>query len=204
MKIIVADHHPLTRIGIKTILSESKGIMDIIEASGIKEALHLIEREMPCAAIVDLQLADGNGLQIIAQGKKMSPHTKFIILSSCISKDDFLKAEELGVDGYILKESTAEDIIFIVDSIVRGKKYYDPGVVKYCWQENKFDSRIDRLSKREIEVLSEIGKGLSNEEIAEQLYISVNTVKKHVSSILAKLSMEHRTQAALFVKSANI
>lgn len=205
MKVIAVDDHPLARKGLKAILSESKSIAKVIEASSIKDALEMLHTEKPIVAIIDLKLGDENGLELIEQAKKKGFKTKFIILTSFISKDEFIIAEDLGVDGYVLKEATIEDIVFIVDSVVRGKKYYDPGIVMYCKEANSVtDNRIEQLSKREMEVLSELGKGFSNEEIANHLFISVNTVKKHVSSILSKLSLGHRTQAALFVQNTRL
>ena len=125
---------------------------------------------------------------------------KFIILTSYISQGDFLKAEKIEVDGYLLKEATAEDLLFVVDLVSRGKKYYDPEIIKYHKKNSENQNLINQLTNREKEVLYEMGKGLSNLEIAENLYISHNTVKKHISRILSKLNLKHRSQIALFVK----
>jgi len=201
MTVVVVDDHPLAVKGIVAILSGSNQIKKIIEATNINEALNIIGDEKRDVVIVDLKLKNEDGLEIVTKGKNISPDTKFIILTSYISRGDFLKAEKIGVDGYLLKEATAEDLLFVIDLVSRGKKYYDPEIIKYYKKDSENENLKNLLTNREIEVLYEMGKGLSNLEIAESLYISHNTVKKHISSILSKLSLKHRSQIVLFVKS---
>lgn len=200
MNVVIVDDHPLARMGIISILSEDKNIQRIAEASSNKDAAEIVGKEKPEIAVIDLKLGREDGLDTVVYGKKMSPQTKYVILTSFISREEFDRAEELGVDGYVLKEAVAEDILYAIESIGRGKKYYDPGVVSYL-KKSRIDNDLTRtLTDREKDVLRELGKGLSNEEIAKQLFISSNTVKKHISSILSKLNFEHRTQAAIFSK----
>jgi two-component system nitrate/nitrite response regulator NarL len=191
MRIVIVDSHPVVRQGLIAILTKEKNIEEIKEASDIQEAMGIIAKEELEIAIIDLRLNSENGLAIIARAKDMELKTKFIVLTEVISEEDFKKAEHLGVDGYILKEAFVEDILYAVRVISRGKKYYYPDILKYN------NSIINQLTNREKDVLSEIKKGLSNEEIAKNLYISEHTVKKHVSNILAKLNLNNRTQILL-------
>jgi DNA-binding NarL/FixJ family response regulator len=200
MTVVIVDDHPLAIKGITAILSRSSNIKKTIEASNIEEALNIIGNEKTDVAIIDLKLKNEDGLEIVTGGKKINPNMKFIILTSYISQGDFLKAEKIEVDGYLLKEATAEDLLFVVDLVSRGKKYYDPEIIKYYKKNSENQNLINQLTNREKEVLYEMGKGLSNLEIAENLYISHNTVKKHISRILSKLNLKHRSQIALFVK----
>lgn len=197
MKLVIIDDHPLARKGLVTMLAGDSNINKVLEASNISEALRIIEIEKPDIALVDLKLGSEDGLEVVVRGKKINSETKFVILTSYISREEFLRAEKIGLNGYLLKDAFTEDIIYAINLVCRGKKYYDPGIIKYKDYEIK-DNVISQLTDREKEVLKEIGSGLSNEEIGKKLYISENTVKKHVSSILFKLNLNHRTQAAVF------
>lgn len=198
MKVLVVDDHPLVRKGILSILSSEEGITDIIEASNVKEALDKLSSHNPDIVIVDLRLGKEDGLAVVIKGKNSGCTAKFIILTSSSSKEDFLRAQEAGIDGYILKEAFSEDIIYAFHVVARGKKFFDPDMLQY--QIEKTDDNLYELTPREKDVLIELGKGLSNSQIAKRLYISEHTVKKHISSILSKLGLNHRTEAALFAK----
>lgn len=202
MKILIVDDHPLVRKGISSTLSIEKDIDVILEASNIEEALAIIVAEEPTLAIVDLNLASRDGLEIILNCKSKRVKTKFVILTSSVRKEDFARAMEAGVDGYILKDAFAEDILYAIHVVLRGKQFIDPEVISYQTKSSMGINGFDDLTPRESDVLMELGRGLSNNEIAKELFISENTVKKHVSNILSKLELSHRTQIALLVNSA--
>lgn len=201
MKLIIIDDHPLVRKGLLSMLSDERNINEVIEAQNISEALKAIERKKPDIAVVDLKLGGEDGLEAVVKGKRISPNTKFIILSAYVSKEEFMKAEKIGLDGYILKDAFTEDIIYAINLVARGKKYYDSGIIKYK-DYGVNDNLLNQLTDREKDVLRELANGYSNEEIAKRLFISENTVKKHVSSILFKLNLNHRTQAAVLVNNS--
>lgn len=201
MKILIVDDHPLVRKGISSTLSFEENIEKILEASNIEEAMNQIRLEKPELAIVDLNLSHEDGLEIVSSSRKVGSKTKFLILTSSIKKDDFARAMEVDVDGYILKEAFAEDILYAINVVLRDRKFIDPEVIRYQTIKNNEYNNIDKLTPRESDVLEELGNGLSNIEIAQELFISENTVKKHVSNILSKLELGDRTQAALLVKS---
>lgn len=202
MNVLVIDDHPLVRKGIKSTLSMEDNISEVWEAGCMSEALLILMSRNPDIALVDINLGLEDGLETIktARGKNVS--TKFIVLTSSSRKEDFIRAQELDVDGYILKEAFTEDIIYAMHVVERGRKFYDPEIMHHCVAQSR-DRSLDELSPRERDVLAELGNGLSNIQIAEKLYISEHTVKKHVSSILSKLNFSHRTEAALFA-SKNI
>lgn len=201
MKILIVDDHPLVRKGIASTLSFEEDIEEIFEASNVDEAMKLIRNEKPTLAIVDLYLGNKDGLQIVSNSKKESLKTKFVILTSSLKKEDYIRAKEIGVDGYILKEAFAEDILYAIHVVLRGKQFIDPEVIRYETSSTSENTYLAELTPREKDVLIELGKGLSNYEIAKNLFISEHTVKKHVSNILLKLELTHRTQAALIVNN---
>lgn len=198
MKILLIDDHPMVRKGLVSVLSLEDDIGEIKETADAAQTLNLLNTYNPDIMIVDLKLGKDDGLELIRKAKEMKCKSKYIILTSSLKKDDFLRAQEEGVDGYLLKEAYAEDILYALRVVARGKKFFDPEILQYAKAEqNEFKD----LTPREREVLSALSKGLSNIQIAEQLYISENTVKKHISSIFSKLGISHRLEAAIYVNN---
>lgn len=195
MKLLIIDDHPLVRKALISLLSNDD-MEQIEEASSVDEAMNIIIKSTPEMALIDIRLGDENGLEIVLRTKEKRLSTKFILLSTFISQQEFLVAEKLGVDGYVLKDAYPEDILYAVSSVCRGKKYYDPSIIT-----QKDNDLISTLTSREKEVLKELGKGLSNDEISQNLYISEHTVKKHVSSILSKFNFNHRSQIVCYVNN---
>lgn len=198
MKILIVDDHPLVRKGLTLTLSFEENVETIYEASNVEEATKIIINDSPEIVIVDLKLGKEDGLEIVDKIKKRKLKTKFIVLTSSGKKDDFLRAQEVDVDGYILKDAYAEDIIYAFHVVERGKKFFATEILQKG--ENQYEeSGLDQLTEREKDVLLELGKGFSNLQIAEDLYISEHTVKKHISNIFSKLGLNHRTEAAIFI-----
>lgn len=200
MRVLVVDDHPLVRKGIVSTLSFGGKVEKIEEAGNIEEAMTVISNATPEITIIDLNLGKEDGLEIVSRARKKNISTKFIVITSSSKRGDFLRAQEAGVDGYILKEAFAEDIIYGFNVVARGRKFFDPEVIQFQIGKSKSNAFED-LSPREMDVLGELGKGLSNIEIAQKLFISEHTVKKHVSNILSKLNLSHRTEAALYINN---
>lgn len=197
MNILIVDDHPLVRKGLISILSTNEKINNIQEATNIAETMQRLIKYKPDIAIVDLNLGNEDGVDIIIEAKKCKISTKFIILTSSLKRDDYERSVRMEVDGYLLKDAFAEDILYAVNLVFRGKKYIDPEFLKM--KSKYIQDGLNELTQREKDVLVELSKGLSNIQIGERLYISESTVKKHVSSILSKLQLKHRTEAALFM-----
>ncbi|MBF8982467.1 response regulator transcription factor [Lutibacter sp. B2] len=200
MKILIVDDHPLVRRGLSSTLSFEENIEKIEEASNVEEAMKVLEKGELDLAIIDLQLGKEDGLEIVKRAKGKNLKTKCIILTSSIRKADFLRAQKGNVDGYILKEAFAEDILYALHVVMRGKKFFAPEILEYINKKEE-DNQLDQLTPREKDVFKELSNGLSNIQIAKKLFISEHTVRKHVSNILSKLELSHRTQAALLATS---
>lgn len=201
MVLIVVDDHPTVRKGIISIVSSSDNGYRILEATTQFEAEEIIKSMIPDIALIDLKLGrNQSGIELIRNMKKLNLKTKFIILTGGLTANDFEEAEKLGVDGYIMKDAVAEDINYAINLITRGKKYYSPTVLNYYKRTTK-NNQLDVLTNRESEVVERVAKGYTNEMIAKELYISENTVKKHISSILTKLGLGNRSQVAYFLSN---
>ena len=155
----------------------------------------MIKEKKPDIALIDIKLGDECGLDIVREVKDKI-ETKFVILTSSAAQSDFLQAEILDVDGYILKEALPEELLNGLRLICKGRRYYDPGLVRLFMKRD--NDPLDLLTQREKEVLMALAEGLSNKEISQKLYVTEHTVKKHVSQILAKLNLADRTQAIIF------
>ncbi len=202
LKIVVVDDHPLVRQGLISALRCESSIEVIGEAENVRQSIEVLRRMQPDIVIIDLRLGNSSGLEIIEEARKKQLSCKFIIFTSSGSEKDFLCAEQLGVSGYILKEALPEEIIYAIRIIGQGRKYYDPRIVEIKMKGETVLN--EELTPREREVLAALGKGLSNRDIASRIYVSENTVKKHVSQILAKLNLGDRTQAALYAYSRGL
>ncbi|MFF2911896.1 MULTISPECIES: response regulator transcription factor [Bacillales] len=203
MKIVIVDDHPLVRRGLAAVISMQPNVQFAGEATNGQEALLVIEETQPDLVLIDLKLADESGLDVIKAARTRGISSKFILLTSSASREDFLKAEEVLVDGYVLKEALPEELLFAIQLVHKGRKYYDPGLMEDKMRMTG-SSPTDELTPKEKEVLIELGQGACNREIASRLFISEFTVKKHVSQILAKLQVADRTQAALYANAVGL
>lgn len=205
MRLVIIDDHTLIRKGVSMVLSMEKDFEIVGEASDLKGGLKLINEVKPDLALIDLRLGNDNGLDLIGKVDKSKLNCKLVILTTSSEEEDFKSAEAKGVDGYILKDALPEEIIYAIRLIIRGRRYYDPAVIENVMKaQDEIAVTIEELTSREKDVLIALGKGLSNMEIARQLFITEHTVKKHVSQIFSKLDLVDRTQAALYAVSKGL
>ncbi|KUG02965.1 dna-binding response regulator [hydrocarbon metagenome] len=199
MKLLLIDDHPLVLQGISSIMQFQDDMEVVGTACSAQEGLTLLSESQPDIVIVDLRLAGETGLDFIRQARSIPSVCRFIILSSSSERVDVKQALNEKVDGYILKEAMPDEIVNAVRLVARGRNYIDPALMQNLICQEK--DPIDELTPRELEVLDAIASGMSNREIANSLFVTEYTVKKHVSQILDKLKMADRTQAALYAFS---
>lgn len=208
MKILLVNDQVIIRKGVISVLSLRDEIEVSGEANNKQGALHLIEREKPDLTIVDLHLGKECGLELITEARQKGCTCKFAILSYSKDRISFERATEMDVDGYISLNSHPEELIFALQMIQKGRKYYDPDIIDMLVQTHKKPqldtSRVELLTSKEKEVLQQLGMGFSNKQIAENLFITENTVKKHVSQVLSKLDFGDRTQVALYANQTGL
>lgn len=201
MKIVIVDDHPLVRKGLTAVLTLEQDIEILGESEMVEEAIDLIEEKKPDLAIVDIKLGNRSGFEVVEKLKDSD--CRCMILTSSTMEMDVRRAEASGADGYVLKEALPEELLLAIKLIFKGKKYYDPGLMEMLFKKDD-DDNLSRLTPKEREVLIGLGEGLSNQGMARKLMITEFTVKKHVSQILSKLSLNDRTQAALFAQSKGL
>lgn len=207
--IMILDDHPLVRQGIRMVLSMEEQFDIAGEASNAEDALVLMDKVRPDIAMVDLNLGKDKGLDFIQRARERGHASKFLILTSSATGSELKLAQSLGVEGMCLKEALPEDLLYAVEVVARGRKYYDPVFMETLLADNaaaavSHSDGLGELTPKELEVLILLGKGRPNKEIASELYITEFTVKKHVSQILSKLNLSDRTQAALFAMSRGL
>lgn len=205
MKVFVIDDHPLVCEGLKAILDNEDGMELAGSAGSGQEAEQSFARIKPDLALVDLRLPGESGIEIIKKLRPLAPGCRFVILTTYAEPDNVRQTLEAGVDGYVLKEALPEEMTAALKLIGRGRPYFDPSVIQMILRPSKKGEDIlSELTDREREVLKALTRGMSNREIASLLFVTEHTVKKHISSILSKLDLKDRTQAALYAVSNGI
>ncbi|PQD95061.1 DNA-binding response regulator [Pradoshia eiseniae] len=203
IKIVIADDHPVVRKGLSLLLSSQDEFEVIGEASNGEEAIAKALELSPEIMLMDLVMPKIDGISATKEILRLKPEIKILILTSFSDANHAIPALEAGALGYLLKENDPEEVIQAISKLVNGEKQIHPKVTEGLLsalqtQRKPEQNLLNSLTSREKEVLKEITNGKSNKEIASTLFISEKTVKTHVSNILSKLSLQDRTQAALF------
>ncbi|WP_040981941.1 response regulator [Oceanobacillus jeddahense] len=201
IRVVVIDDHDVVRKGIISFLQTEDDIEIAGQAdSGFKGA-ELVIQERPEVVLMDLIMENGDGIEATKQIMSSYPECKVIILTSYYDNEQVIPALEAGAFSYLLKTSNAQEIANAVRKAAKDENVIEPKVASKMM--TSFRSPVKKLhedlTERELEVLLCIGDGMTNQEISEKLYIGIKTVKTHVSSILSKLEVNDRTQAAVYV-----
>ena len=202
IRVFLLDDHELVRRGIKDLL-ESEGDIVVVGESGLaEEATRRIPALRPDVAILDGRLPDGSGIDVCREVRSRDPEIKALILTSYDDDDALFAAIMAGAAGYILKQVRGTDFLDTVRRVAQGQSMLDPHVTAQVLERVRngppVDHELDRLTSQEQRILELIGEGLTNRQVAEHMFLAEKTVKNYVSSLLAKLGLTSRTQAAIF------
>lgn len=199
IRVLIVDDHEMVRIGLAAYLNTKSDIEVVGEASNGRQGIDLAESFQPDVILMDLVMDGLDGIMATKEIKNRFPEIKVIVLTSFIEEDKVFPVLEAGAFSYLLKTSRAEDIERAVRDAAKGNPTIESKVTSMVINRlHQEPLKHDSLTQRELEVLSLIGKGLSNKEIGEALFIGVKTVKTHVSNILDKIEVGDRTQAAIY------
>jgi len=194
VRVLIVDDHPVVRSGIRGMLEPDPGIDIVGEASNGAEAVELSLRQHPDVVLMDLQMPGLDGASATAQIKADRPETQVLILTTYGTDADIIPAIDAGAVGYLLKDQPHEEIARAVRAAARGETTLAPVIAQRLMQRVRSPAG-DALSAREIEVLQLAARGLSNSEMAQELFVSATTVKAHLVHIYAKLGVNDRTAA---------
>lgn len=206
IRLIVIDDHDMVRRGLVAYLETEPMIEIIAEGASGKEAVELVHKWNPDIVLMDLVMENGTGIEATEEIMKTHPGCKIIILTSFYDDKKVLPAIEAGAFSYILKTAKAEDIVSTIMKAANGENVIEPKVASVMMNRFRNQEKLPHheLTEREYDVLQCIGDGLTNQEIADELYIGIKTVKTHVSNILSKLEVADRTQAAIYANRNGI
>ena len=201
VRVLVVDDHPIVRQGLQSFLASRNGIEVVGEAATAEDAVAAAASLQPDVVLLDLVMPGGGSIEAIRRIRTLTGTPRVIVLTSFAGDDQVVPAVRAGASGYLLKDVAPAELEAAVRTVGAGGAVLDPQVVPAVMDEmarSPEASGVEELTPREREVLGLLGRGLSNRELADALYVSEKTVKTHVSSILAKLRLSDRTQAALF------
>ncbi len=202
IRVFLLDDHEIVRRGIKELLEGEPDIVVIGESGLAEEAARRIPALRPDVAILDARLPDGSGIDVCREIRSRDPEIKALILTSYDDDEALFAAIMAGAAGYTLKQVRGNDLVETVRRVAAGQSTLDPSVTATVLERVRngppVDKELERLTNQEQRILDLIGEGLTNRQIGERMFLAEKTVKNYVSSMLAKLGLTSRTQAAIF------
>ena len=208
IRIVIADDHAIVREGLRALIETEPGMTLVGEASDGLDAIRLARALTPDVILLDLVMPHKDGLAAITEIKQDQPQARILVLTSFAEDDKVFPAIKAGALGYLLKDTTPQALLQAIRDVYQGESSLHPTIARKLIRELHQPASPppagEELTEREVEVLSLVAQGLSNQEIADQLVVSERTVRKHVSNILGKLHLANRTQATLYALRTGI
>jgi len=202
IRLLICDDHAVVRRGLRSLVGVKPEMELVGEAVDGEEAVSMAKKLKPDVIIMDLIMPRKDGVTAIAEIKKKNQDAKILVLTSFSDDKNVFSAIKAGASGYLLKDSSPEDLLQAIDDVYHGKSSLHPVIAQKVIHEMHQPSDLpptdDPLSEREVEVLRNVAQGMSNQEIAQTLKIKEGTVRIHVGNILNKLQLANRTQATLY------
>ena len=208
IKIMIADDHSMIREGLKNLLELDGDIQVIAEAVDGEDCLDKLQVVKPDVLLLDINMPKKNGLEVLKSLKSKKSKLKVLVLTVHNEIEYLMKAVDIGVNGYVLKDSESAELKKAIFTVAEGESYIQPSLIPALnakmIETNKDAEKIKSLTKRELDVLKLLTVGMYNKEVGKRLEISERTVKNHVSNIFKKLGVTDRTQAAVFAIRNNL
>ncbi|MCI5857536.1 MAG: response regulator transcription factor [Agathobacter sp.] len=208
INIMITDDHSMIREGLKSLLELDGDIKVIAEAVDGRDCLDKLDVYKPDVLLLDINMPNMNGLDLLKELKARKSKVKVLVLTVHNETEYLMKAVDIGINGYVLKDSESAELKKAIHTIMDGETYIQPSLIPALnakrLERNEDEEKIDSLTRRELEVLKLLAIGMYNKEVAEKLEISERTVKNHVSNIFKKLEVTDRTQAAVFAIRNNL
>ena len=208
VKIMIADDHSMIREGLKNLLELDGDIQVIAEAVDGEDCLEKLQLVKPDVLLLDINMPKKNGLEVLKSLKSRRSKLKVLVLTVHNETEYLMKAVDIGVNGYVLKDSESAELKKAIFAVADGETYIQPSLIPALnakmIETNKDAEKIKSLTKRELDVLKLLAVGMFNKEVGKRLEISERTVKNHVSNIFKKLGVTDRTQAAVFAIRNNL
>ncbi|MBB6096867.1 DNA-binding NarL/FixJ family response regulator [Deinobacterium chartae] len=199
-RLVLVDDHPIVREGLKAYLSLQSDLEVVGEAGSLEEAVRVVAASAPDVVLLDLRLPDGSGLDLLEHLPQPGP--RVLVLTSFLEAEEVREAMRRGASGFLVKHEAPAALVSSIRAALRGELPLDPQAVRVLARPH--DDPLTALTARERQVLSLLGRGLSNKAIALELGVAEKTVKVHVGHLLAKLGVRHRVQAALFARERGV
>jgi two-component system response regulator DevR len=205
LRLLVVDDHEVVRQGLVALLDRREHFQVVAEAGTAAEAVEMARKFEPDLVVMDVRLPDGSGIEACREIRAEFPATRVVILTSYPDEEAVLSAIIAGASGYLLKQIRSRDLVSALESVGRGESLLDPAVTEKVLDRVRriatgtYTDEMAQLTQQEQKILLLVAEGKTNKEIAAEVFLSDKTVKNYVSSILSKLNLERRAQAAAFV-----
>jgi DNA-binding NarL/FixJ family response regulator len=209
-RIVLVDDHEVVRLGLKALLDEHPDFEVVAEAATHRDAVEKAKSHKPDVVVMDIRLKGGSGIEACQEITDALPDTKVIMLTSYAEDEMLFSAIRAGAAGYVLKQIGGQDLVKAIESVGRGEALLDPAVTQRVFQEVRKAAREEEasafaeLTQQEMHVLQLVSEGRTNRQIAEMLYLGEGTVRNYVSSILSKLDVRNRAEAAAYAVEHNL
>jgi DNA-binding NarL/FixJ family response regulator len=210
LRLLVVDDHEVVREGLVALLDRRSGFEVVAQAGSVAESISMAARYEPDVVIMDVRLPDGSGIEACREIRTARPETRVVMLTSYPDEEAVLSAIIAGASGYLLKQIRGRDLVAGLEAVGRGESLLDPAVTEKVlarvrrMASGSATDDLAELTSQERKILILVADGKTNKEIAAEVFLSDKTVKNYVSSILAKLNLQRRTQAAAFVAKRHL
>ena len=205
LRVMLVDDHEVVRDGIKALLASTEDIVVCAEAGSVREAVAEAERALPDVIVMDVRLSDGSGIEATRDIRAQRPETQVLMLTSFADDEALFASIMAGASGYVLKQIKGGELVRAIRAVGQGQSLLDPAVTKGVLDRLRRgkhlfkDEKLARLSPQEERILGLVAEGRTNKQIGEELRLAEKTVKNYVSSILAKLEVARRAEAAAYL-----